>query len=719
MKTITVILLMLLAQISFSQNSDWVYRNPNPQNDFYGIKFFDQNTGYVVGSNGIILKNTTGSNNWATINGNTINDLYGIYFFDVNHGYIVGAGGLIMNTTDGGATWTHIVADSRYALRSITFVNQNKGFIAGDNGELYRTTTGLYGWMPISLTSRNLRKVVATDSLHIFAVGDSGVFLKSVNGGLNWTTQTVGTGNIYAVAFRDSLNGIIYPYNSPVQRTTNGGVTWVNQSQFYNDEYMSAKFVNSMTGYAVGIQNPIIRTTDGGLNWAVWGSGRLMGMDAIYDICPVDSFTAFCCGLRGFVIKSVDTVNAMFHYYQTPLGGARVSLSSISFLNANTGAMIGNSTYFYTTNGGALWQLKYILSSNWFEGMQYLIGAKMVPPASAYRMGYSQPAQGFATSWLEHSTDGGITWNGPFGFSTYSMGGFFGRECEVQGTAYITSYGGILKNTGTGGWVQQYYNNTYYPGGITFANPNTGFACGGGSVSGILRTTNGGTNWNFQSLGVNHLPGIGLLRPSGVGYIAGDSSFIMRTYDFGANWTLLSSGGNQSIQDMNFVTDNVGWYLGQAGYPGPRRLFYTNNGGTDFQQLQSLMNFNVNGFSFVDANTGYVCGDSGVVLKTTNGGITFVNPAIENLPKEFSLSQNYPNPFNPNTVIKFQVASYKFVKLAVYDVLGREVVKLINQQMQPGNYSVDWDGTNYPSGVYFYKLTTGDFVQTKKMVLVK
>jgi len=147
------------------------------------------------------------------------------------------------------------------------------------------------------------------------------------------------------------------------------------------------------------------------------------------------------------------------------------------------------------------------------------------------------------------------------------------------------------------------------------------------------------------------------------------------------------------------------------------------------------MNFDVKGYSFVDAQNGFICGDSGKVIKTTNGGLTFVthNPEV---PDKYSLSQNYPNPFNPVTNIQFNIPLLRgvtaeggqlvtpwregvFVKLTIFDLLGREVTTLVNQQMQPGSYNVDWDASNYPSGVYFYKIESGDFSEAKRMVLVK
>ena len=107
----------------------------------------------------------------------------------------------------------------------------------------------------------------------------------------------------------------------------------------------------------------------------------------------------------------------------------------------------------------------------------------------------------------------------------------------------------------------------------------------------------------------------------------------------------------------------------------------------------------------------------------------------EVLPDKFELEQNYPNPFNPVTTIKYnipldarseklalssaEVAEVRNVRLVVYDILGREVATLVNESKQPVNYSVSFDGTNHSSGVYYYQLQAGEFVETKKMILLK
>ncbi len=113
-----------------------------------------------------------------------------------------------------------------------------------------------------------------------------------------------------------------------------------------------------------------------------------------------------------------------------------------------------------------------------------------------------------------------------------------------------------------------------------------------------------------------------------------------------------------------------------------------------------------------------------LALPTTDGGTDVA--ALEETPKNFSLSQNFPNPFNPNTTINYSVfavgrnsISTNKVVVKVYDLLGSEVATLVNEEKAAGNYQVKFDGTNMPSGVYFYRIQAADFIQTKKMILLK
>jgi len=89
------------------------------------------------------------------------------------------------------------------------------------------------------------------------------------------------------------------------------------------------------------------------------------------------------------------------------------------------------------------------------------------------------------------------------------------------------------------------------------------------------------------------------------------------------------------------------------------------------------------------------------------------------LPTEYKLEQNYPNPFNPSTKIRYQVSSITAVSLKVYDILGNEIATLVNEKKEPGYYEVEFNASQFASGVYIYRLQTGNFVSTKKMMVLK
>ncbi|MCX8056580.1 MAG: T9SS type A sorting domain-containing protein, partial [Ignavibacteria bacterium] len=98
--------------------------------------------------------------------------------------------------------------------------------------------------------------------------------------------------------------------------------------------------------------------------------------------------------------------------------------------------------------------------------------------------------------------------------------------------------------------------------------------------------------------------------------------------------------------------------------------------------------------------------------------LTSVSDIAENV-FEYNLFQNYPNPFNPSTKIEFTIKTKSYTELKVFDVLGREIQTLVAQELDAGKHSFEFDGTNLPSGIYFYRLSSGEFVQTKKMILQK
>jgi len=128
-----------------------------------------------------------------------------------------------------------------------------------------------------------------------------------------------------------------------------------------------------------------------------------------------------------------------------------------------------------------------------------------------------------------------------------------------------------------------------------------------------------------------------------------------------------------------------------------------------------------NDYSFVDGNV--QPGSYSYRLKQIDFDGTFeYSPVVEvviSSPIDFELSQNYPNPFNPITNIDFRIAKSGFVSLKIYDMLGNKISTLVSKEMNAGEYEIEFDGSNLPSGTYFYRLEVENYTGTKKMVLLR
>jgi hypothetical protein len=136
-------------------------------------------------------------------------------------------------------------------------------------------------------------------------------------------------------------------------------------------------------------------------------------------------------------------------------------------------------------------------------------------------------------------------------------------------------------------------------------------------------------------------------------------------------------------------------------------------------RTSSPTNYALRSIHFINENTGWVVGELGLILKTTNGGVTFIEEDLSQIPLDYSLSQNYPNPFNSDTRISFSIPTMNFVRLTIYNLNGELVETIMNEEKSAGTYSIYWDSGEKSSGIYFYKLEAGNFNETKKMILLK
>jgi photosystem II stability/assembly factor-like uncharacterized protein len=284
--------------------------------------------------------------------------------------------------------------------------------------------------------------------------------------------------------------------------------------------------------------------------------------------------------------------------------------------------------------------------------------------------------------------------------------------------------GTILRTTNGGAiWATQSSGTTNTLRGVSFTDNNTGTAVGDGGGGGrILRTTNGGETWTLQGNGAVLLYGVCFTdanNGTAVGYVGPPPLFgyFLRTTNGGATWTGQTLSGAFTFRGVCFTDANTGTIAG-AGVTGSGLILRTTNGGADWTYF--YCDDGKLSVSFTDANIGTAVGWYGTILRTTNGGSTFVEqPRNAEEPSQFVLEQNYPNPFNPSTRISYQLPTQSRVTLKLYNLLVQEVVTLVNEVKQPGTHTVQWDASGVASGVYFYHIKAGDFVATKKLLLLK
>jgi len=338
------------------------------------------------------------------------------------------------------------------------------------------------------------------------------------------------------------------------------------------------------------------------------------------------------------------------------------------------------------------------------------------------------------------TSDGGINWSVQFYDTTKTQFMDYVKMFDINnGVAIGDAVGNnpfLFLTTADGGknWVSANYNN--FQGlwsenlwrSISFVSTKIGYFNGTYNLQlpkQLLKTTDNGKSWtnmNYNNYGFlikfyNEKLGF-VISTQG---LPGFNFAFNRTKDGGNNWETLYPPSNDFQNypsDLEFVPGNPSelWFANSVN------LYFSTDTGRTWT-AQKIYNGNLNGSEivFTDNNHAWLLCDGGKVFYTSNNGgiITAVSPAVSNTPSEYLLKQNYPNPFNPSTTISFSIPKTSFVTIKVYDVLGREVTTLVNEEKSPGNYSVNFNASNLPSGVYLYRIQAGFYSVVKKMELLK
>ena len=345
-----------------------------------------------------------------------------------------------------------------------------------------------------------------------------------------------------------------------------------------------------------------------------------------------------------------------------------------------------------------------------------------------------------------HTADGGETWTVQFNdpsktkfFNYIEMfdenNGIAMGDAPNWGETVSDENKALFLRTNDGGenWNIMENNKPIYASGDTwrrldFASMDIGYFnenYSGHENQGIMKTHDGGNNWNvlIPDIGIRVMKfyneDIGLVITSRYDSVQNRTPVMYRTIDGGNSWTDYIMDFDVSGSDIEFMPDDPShvWLLDFRG------LFFSSDTGKTWIKNDSTdINPSGTDIVFVDDEHGWILDYGGKLYYTNNNGgiITDVkNDKKEVLPTEFKLFQNYPNPFNPSTTISYSLPLNGFVKLNVYDLLGREVESLVNKEQPSGNYKVEFNASSLTSGIYFYKLECNGFSKTSKLILLK
>jgi hypothetical protein len=345
-------------------------------------------------------------------------------------------------------------------------------------------------------------------------------------------------------------------------------------------------------------------------------------------------------------------------------------------------------------------------------------------------------SQNNGTSWVQTSlNDEDILSLAVYGNNSKDSGQFIFAGSYLHGV-FISS------NNGTN-WIQTSLNNK----AVFSLAINDNFIFAGTMDSGVFKSLNNGSTWTRTALSNNSVHS--LVINAGI-IFAGTNNGIYKSTNNGSNWSLIgfyNTGTTSIAANENIIC---------AGTMGSGVYISTNNG---YSWSQTALN-DKDIYSLALSGNKIIAGtsDSGIYLSTNNGvnwiqknqgfsslqsiwslfiynnylfagtGLTVWRRSLSEIigmqisfedPISFYLGQNYPNPFNSTTHINFEIPESSYVKLIIYDYLGKEITTLADIYLEPAKYIIDWKAGNYPSGVYFYRMETEKFTETKKLILLK
>ncbi|RPI16079.1 MAG: T9SS C-terminal target domain-containing protein [Ignavibacteriae bacterium] len=618
--------------------------------------------------------------------------------------YIGTNGEFIYKTSNNGANWTNLSDGTINSdIAAIAVNTQGTIFAAKQGGKIYYSTNNGENWNLIP-TSIDSISSLAIDTLnYLFAVRKSAI-LRSMDNGSTWTSVTSNLPSGMPVKFvQAGMDGNVYAaYNTNVGifRTINHGNSWLNTGLNFPINVLAVSKQGII--YAHVNNSGLFRTTNYGLNWYLLPQQ----LDQVKSISLNTSGNVFICSSNMGLIRSYD-----FGMNWQPINNGmnvfphQVVANTQNYLFAVSTAPNEQSYFYRSLNNGDQWQS---MNSGWGfnQYSSYLIaGPSGHLYTKAYKNFFNQSSIGIwrtFTSTNTYTISGYVRYldsnnnvtSGYVKAVTFYNGSMITLDsARIQPNGYYilihvppgvpTDLMAVQDDEEEFSFVPTYYSSTIYSRNSTKIYVNSNMT---DMNIHVYRITN-----NSQSSG----------KIGGGIYISGLDNM------GGLNGAVIYAKMNDEFKGYS-ISKNGGQYMIDSLPQGSYEIICDLLGYGDQNRMISLGTVNIDTVDFYFSH--WVIG-----IQNKN----------KEIPEKYFLGQNYPNPFNPVTKIKFAIPKAGTggdrVKLVIYDLLGKEVATLVNEQLSPGTYEVEWNASGYSSGIYFYRLTTSNnkFSDTKKLVLIK
>ena len=695
--SITVCLSVALISQAYAQ---WKPTN-GPRGGSFETIIVKDNDLFIGSSGAGIFKSTDGGNNWRTANNGLTQLFISSLAIDTANIFVSTTEG-IFRSNNGGDQWVQVNNGLPCGIISGRIISQAGYLYVGNpSGGVFFSTDEGENWDTSGLINIGITQIAADDSSTVIAINGSHIY-RSSDQGLNWSKAD--SGNIASYKFSISfMNGSwVAATDSGIIFSRDKGLSWKCSTM---DSIFTGIFTLAQKGdtlYAGG--NYLLRSLDTGKTWRIvgakpsgapWISSMVTRNDGIFALAGGVYFTD---NEGGNWLERDSNVVSQWNYHLV--------------LNGSTLYSVSNKISF-TSDRGFSWKDVKGEIENYFPQDLLIIGEDMF--VATTRAGVFR-SPNFGISWS--SVNNGLT--------------------SLHASSFASNHDTIYVSTTDSGtfWSTDL--------GSSWFTMNRGLNRGGLFVdkllecSGHLFALSNNLLWEYgdSTSGWILIDGGHTFPPMLVYTVAGSDSVLYASTNYGSAFS--TDVGKTWIRDTSAIFNNlnvqwisvldkyifVGTLSNQNGVACARLstpdLYFTSDLGIHWESIYDGLPFTYPVSFAMDSEFIYVgTGGAGVWRRPLLEVIAAVEQISGIKPSQFLLQQNFPNPFNPSTTIQFSIPHESHVTLKIYNLLGQEVQTLVNDNRTAGTYEVQFDGSKLPSGVYYYRLSGGDYVATKSMLVIK